>query len=151
MSLYIMAKKILSTKGLIKLAKTNPQAAELLIRQKELKNSSKDNLIDKMLFDGMEKIKGDAGHTPTNQELLSLILPLIPRPIKGKNGETPTNKELKELILPLIPEPIAGEDGETPTEERLRGIIRPLMEKMVPIIQDLPKINEEDIIRLQVD
>lgn len=55
------------------------------------------------------------GKTPTADELLKLIKPLIPKPIKGDAGKTPTKKELLALIEPLIPEaPIAipGKPGK---------------------------------------
>lgn len=36
-----------------------------------------------------DSVKGDKGDAPTEQELLSLIKPLIPEPIKGIDGRTP--------------------------------------------------------------
>lgn len=40
------------------------------------------------------------GHTPTTEELVALIKPLIP---VVKDGHTPTEDELKKIIEPLIP------------------------------------------------
>ena len=69
-------------------------------------------------------IKGEKGDTPSTEELVSIITPLIPEPIKGDKGDTgergekgdkgdtPTIDELVELITPLIPEPIKGEKGD---------------------------------------
>lgn len=71
--------------------------------------------------------KGDAGHTPTDAELLALIRPLIPPPLAGDQGdagETPSNEKLLALIRPLIP-PV--KDGRTPTRDELLAIIRPLI------------------------
>ena len=62
--------------------------------------------------------KGDKGESPTNEELTSLIEPLIPAPIagqqgdRGERGSDPTPEELIALIEPLIPNPIAGKDGD---------------------------------------
>lgn len=74
------------------------------------------NLSEKM--DISEDGKGDTfvirckkGDSPTKEELLELIVPLIPEPVKGEDGKTPTEDELIDLIIPLIPEPIKGEDG----------------------------------------
>lgn len=44
--------------------------------------------------------KGDKGDNPTKGELISLIIPLIP---KVKDGHTPTDEELVDIIKPLIP------------------------------------------------
>lgn len=71
------------------------------------------------------------GHTPTRQELLALILPLIKKGDKGDDGHTPTEEELLDLIesvmpdmptvddvvskiLPLIPKPKPGKPGKIP-------------------------------------
>jgi len=61
------------------------------------------------------------GHTPTEEELLELIKPLIP---VVADGHTPTEEELLELIKPLIP---VVADGHTPTEEELLELIKPLI------------------------
>lgn len=71
--------------------------------------------------------KGDEGHTPTDEELLVLIRPLIPEPEDGDDGHTPTDKELLALIRPLIPVVQDGEDGKTPTTEELAALIGPLI------------------------
>lgn len=55
-----------------------------------------------------QKLKGKDGKTPKQQELLDLILPLIP---DVKDGHTPTTEELLSLIAPLIPK---IKDGKTP-------------------------------------
>lgn len=60
----------------------------------------------------MKGERGNDGHTPTEEELTALILPLIPEPVPGKDGHTPTPEELAALILPLIPDPIPGKDGK---------------------------------------
>ncbi len=68
--------------------------------------------------------KGDVGHSPTDEELLNLIEPLIP---KAEDGKTPTKEELLKLIRPLIPK---VKDGETPSDERLLKLIVPLIPKL---------------------
>jgi hypothetical protein len=55
---------------------------------------------------------GIDGKTPTNEEVIELIKPLIPEPIKGEDGKTPTTDELLSIIEPLIPDPIPGEKGQ---------------------------------------
>lgn len=55
-----------------------------------------------------DSIKGDKGDTPSKEELLGLIQPLIP---KVSDGKTPTKKELLSLIKPLIPIVKDGLDG----------------------------------------
>lgn len=71
--------------------------------------------------DGYTPVKGKDytdGYTPTDQELINLIIPLIP---EVKDGHTPTVKELVAIIRPLIPE---VKDGETPSDERLIKLIQ---------------------------
>lgn len=45
--------------------------------------------------------KGKDGHTPTKQELLSLIQPLIPAPVKGEDGKDAPELTSKQLILKI--------------------------------------------------
>lgn len=82
---------------------------------------------------GYTPIKGKDyvdGKTPTKQELLTLIKPLIPLPEKGEPGSSPTKKQLTTLIRSLIPEPKNGTD--------------PRPEDVVPLVlQQLPKIDLE--------
>lgn len=55
------------------------------------------------------------GHTPTAEELLAIIKPLIPQAIPGPQGapgETPSDQRLLALIKPLIPTPVPGPKGE---------------------------------------
>lgn len=78
--------------------------------------------------------KGDPGHTPTNEELVAIIKPLIPEPKNGVDGKTPSDQELLKLIKPYIP---VAQDGETPSDDRLLGLIRPLIPEV--------KVDEESI------
>lgn len=64
------------------------------------------------------------GETPTDEELIALIKPLIPAPIKGEDGKSPTKEDLLKIIKPLIK---PGKDGETPTDERLISLIQKVM------------------------
>lgn len=85
-----------------------------------------------VIVKGLKGDKGDKGDTPTNDELVSLIKPLIPEPIKGDDGHTPTEQELVALIQPLIPDPVPGKDGKTPTQEELVSLIEPLIPAPIP-------------------
>lgn len=95
----------------------------------------------KKMVDFLSSMKGEKGDKPSEEELKTIIKPLIPAPIKGdkgdkgdsikgdkgddgytpikgkdyfdgKDGKTPSEKELKKLINPLIPLPIKGDKGE---------------------------------------
>jgi microcystin-dependent protein len=75
------------------------------------------------------KIKVDV--TPTQEELVALITPLIPQVKDGKDGvdgKTPTAEEILKLIKPLIPK---VKDGKTPTKKELLAIIKPLIPKPI--------------------
>lgn len=73
---------------------------------------------------GPQGERGQDGHTPTDEELLELIVPLIPEPRRGEDGKTPTTKELLALIRPLIPK---VKDGKTPTKGELTALIKTLI------------------------
>lgn len=75
------------------------------------------------------------GHTPTDQELLDLIKPLIPEIKQPKDGKTPTETELLALIRPLIPK---VKDGETPSDARLLALIKTLI-----VQPDTTKVAQE--------
>ncbi len=66
-------------------------------------------------------VHAEPGHTPTDEELLKLITPLIP---DVKDGYTPTEDELLLLIQPLVPKMPAV---LMPTNEELLSLIRPLI------------------------
>lgn len=106
---------------------------------------------------GATMIKGEPGHTPTDEELLALIKPLIPVVEDGKNGHTPTDKELLTLIRPLIP---VVKDGKTPSDTKLISLIKPLIPEVKdgetpsdtklkalikPLIPDAEEIDEEKL------
>lgn len=119
------------------------------------------SLHDKLLEKTVERVSlakgdmGEPGHTPTDQELLALIKPLIPAPIPGKKGDkgddgqdghTPTADEILALIRPLIPKP---KDGKAPTKSELIALIESVMpepkdgspdtgKEIVAKINDLP-------------
>lgn len=55
---------------------------------------------------------GEPGHTPTEEELVALIEPLIPEPIPGKPGEPgPIGPKPKLGVDYTIPDPIPGPPG----------------------------------------
>lgn len=77
------------------------------------------------------------GHTPTDNELRALIIPLIPT---VQNGHTPTPEEIIALIRPLIPE---IKNGVSPTKEELTALILSVIPKDEPETgeQIVEKIN----------
>ncbi len=86
---------------------------------------------------------GNDGKTPTREELIEIIEPLIPAPIPGQtiDEEKVINKILKQippLVEPLIPtvkdgKPGApGKDGKAPTKKELRELIKSLIPAPIP-------------------
>lgn len=70
--------------------------------------------VDEIL-ERLEKNPPQDGKTPTTQELLDLIKPLIPLPRAGEDGEdgkTPSDDELLDLIESVMPEPIPSSPGK---------------------------------------
>ncbi len=115
----------------------------------EMKEMMKETREMVNTFAGVERLKGDKGDKPTDEDLLALIKPLIP---VVEDGKTPTAEELLALIRPLIPK---VKDGETPSDDRLITLITPLIpppsqngkdadeEAIVKKIEaDLPKLGE---------
>lgn len=103
--------------------------------QEQLQPIQRMGEIEAVVIKGKQGDKGEDGKTPTKEELLALIEPLIPEPIPGKDGETPTKKELLALIKPLIPAPIPGKDGKDavlPSKDELREILKPLIPEPIP-------------------
>lgn len=100
-------------------------------------------------------IKGINGKTPTKDELLELITPLIPEPVpgekgeKGDKGDIPTTSELLELIAPLIPESIQGDKGEdynltdTDKQEIADMITVPVIEKIIEKTEVIKEVSKE--------
>jgi hypothetical protein len=103
--------------GIDKLRDDNKKSPEIQ-KIEIVSNNDGDNEWSKNLW---EMLRGKPGHTPTDEELLVLIRPLIPEPIAG---HSPTDEELMALIRPLIPK---VKDGETPSDERLLALIQPLI------------------------
>lgn len=66
-------------------------------------------LADRILKSIRIPTDGEHGHTPTNKELLSLIIPLIPKPIPGKS---PDEEKIVSKVLSKIRVPKDGENGE---------------------------------------
>src|SRR3990167_661609 len=104
-------------------------AKEEYLASREIKENKPPTDISQVL-DRVSQLKGETGnkgidgkdaHTPTNEELLALIIPLIPEPI---NGKTPTKEEILSLIKPLIPK---VKDGETPSDKKLLALIETLI------------------------
>jgi len=89
----------------------------------------------------LESIRGRPGEKPTDEELLTLIKPLIP---KVEDGHTPTTEELLALIRPLIPLIPKIKDGETPSDEHLISLIGSL----IPEVKDGKNADPKAVLEL---
>lgn len=87
---------------------------------------------------------GKDGSTPTKEELVSLIVPLIP---KTKDGKTPTSQELLTLIKPLIPN---TDDSIREAEERIKKSI-PTIEEIENTIPSLKESIRDGLELLKED
>ena len=134
-------------------AENNP--SEVVKKLEEVKENSKEQLnkiientmpkdVQKMKFaqpnkdianaffsmlkgDKGDSIKGEDGKTPSKEELVSLIKPLIPEPIKGKDGKDADEKQIVQKVLSKIPIPKDGKnaDEEVIVDKVLGKIILP--------------------------
>ncbi len=107
----------------------------LISKPKDGKTPTKEDILSMI-----EKIM------PTNNDLLKLITPLIPKVKDGIDGKTPTAIELRNLILPLIPKVKDGENGKTPSKIELETIIRPLiLSYMEGMSKEAPQLTYDQI------
>jgi len=88
------------------------------------------------------RIKGEDGHTPTEEELLALIKPLVEAIPKPQDGHTPTEDELLFLIKPLIPE---LKTEEVLSDERLLELIKTLIPDSQMLTEEASKLAQEAI------
>lgn len=72
----------------------------------------------------LEQMKGEPGHTPTEEELLALIEPRIPKVKDWEDGHTPTEEEIKEIVNPII---ASGIEEKMPSDDKLVELITPLI------------------------
>lgn len=101
------------------------------------------------------------GHTPTREELIVLIEPLIP---KIKDGHTPTASELLTLIEPLIPasidenalvQKVLAQLPATPTADTIADLVlEKLKEKKIPMeiiegLQNTLNVLNRNIVELK--
>jgi hypothetical protein len=124
--------------------------------------SEKVDVLEEKITEIKDIAKGDKGDNPTEEELLTIIKPLIPKvkdgytPIKGKDyfdgkdGNTPTKQELEDIILPLIPElpeikipdtSIIASDASKMALDELKPLIKentPTGEEIVNMVNSLP-------------
>lgn len=82
-------------------------------------------------LNGEDGKDGQPGHTPTVEELLALIKPLIPpAPKNGEPGHSPSLEEFRTLISSMIPE---VKNGATPTKQDLVDIMQPIVASFLEI------------------
>lgn len=100
--------------------------------------------VQKVEIQGVDviRIKCEDGHTPTEEELLALIKPLVEAIPQPQDGHTPTDEELLDLIKPLIPE-IKAE--EVLSDERLLDLIKTLIPDSKILTEEASKLAQEAI------
>lgn len=84
------------------------------------------------------------GITPTEEKILELLTPLIP---KVKDGETPDDAKLLSLITPLIPKAKNGKPGKAGKNADMPTIIaestKAVEEKIKPLIPTVQDLHQE--------
>lgn len=87
--------------GLQKVGEGLEKVDEVIEKADLAVQSSRETLaaIKQEVSDALSEVKD--GETPTKEQLIALIKPLIPKP---KGGKTPSVQELLDIIEPLIPE-----------------------------------------------
>ena len=110
-----MSKLIDETRTTIKeIVKTEIENSKKKLEQElfdPLNNKVVKNMVDMILAD----IRGEDGEDASPEEVADIILKdenFISKTTIGKDGKTPTREELIAIIIPLIPEPKNGIDGQ---------------------------------------
>lgn len=114
-------------------------------------NDRLDNEIPK-ITEILEKIKGDDGHTPTEEELIPLIQSLIPEPIVPEDGKDYilTDKDKSEIAKSIIV-PIVEKEVKTIVEktEIVREVLDRSLEKRISMVEKsiktIPEQKEIDL------
>lgn len=122
---------------------------EILNKDKENEDKKLQTVADEMTvtLKGLKGDQGDKGDSPSEEELVKLIIPLIPEPVKG---DSPTEEELLNLIQPLIPEPIKGDDGddyiltEQDKIEIASNITVPVVEKIIEKTEVIKEVTKKE-------
>lgn len=129
-------KKITKTKSVQKIEKPTKQVVRII----KLPNKGDNGYTPEKGKDYFD------GKTPTEEELLALIEPRIPKvengytPQKGidyndgEDGKTPTPAELLKLIKPLIPEPIPWKNGKPFPEAKVKQMVNKNVDKKIESI-----------------
>lgn len=81
--------------------------------------------------------KGEDGHTPTKEELLQLIEPLIPEPIKGEDGKDGTDGTDGVDAEPIDTTSIALQAQKLALEA-----LEPKIPIIIPLTEELPKMGD---------
>ena len=104
--------------------------AEISKFKDEIEQELRAMLEDRIGEEGITTIKGDRGHTPTRgvDYLTPNEVSQLKKELKGKNGKTPTTNELLSLIQPLIPEVKDGKDAD---EMAIREALMEEIEEML--------------------
>lgn len=101
--------------------------------------------------------KGEKGETPTKEELLALIKPLIPAPIKGDKGESIQGRPGKDAkpidetkiikeVLKKIPVPKDGIDGKDADEKKITAdILKKVSDEIETALENLKEDKELEI------
>jgi hypothetical protein len=84
-------------------------------------------IVDKILKD----IKGEKGDTPTRQDLIRLIIPLIPAAIPGQDGKDGADVNQADVVKEVLGKIPKADDGKDADEEKIIDQIE----------KDLPKLG----------
>lgn len=99
--------------------------------------------ISQIVITKTVELKGDKGDKPSEEELLEIIRPLIPKLTQPEDGHTPTKEELLDLIRPLIPE---VKDGETPSDAKLLNLIETLIPDLSEMALQASKLALDEVL-----
>lgn len=92
--------------------------------------------IERTVRDRLSQVKdGKDGHTPTKEEMLALIKPLIPEVRNGEDGKDADPNEVAEIVLSRIPSPY--------TAEIIRDMLEGLQEDEKLTIEAIKGLREE--------
>jgi hypothetical protein len=97
-------------------------------------------IVDKVL----KNIKGEKGDTPTRQDLMRLIIPLIPAAIPGRDGADGTSVNQADVVKEVLGKIPKAENGKDADEEKIIGQIEKDLPKLGTAMRDALELLQGD-------
>lgn len=124
------------------------------LEKDESPDEKAEKLASKLAAKFLSLEKGDKGDMPSEDDLRSIIAPLIPEPVKGEKGDSYvlSDKDRKEIAR-SIEVPVVSKETVVEKTEVVKEVVTPLLEKRIASVEEtikkLPEQKETDLRPIQ--